>query len=140
MPDGPVTDVRLQWKGGMRFDAYNSVTVNAPDKAGDPFEGFKPGEMLMASLAGCSGIDIIGILQKQRQAVTSIEINIRGTQNPEAPWPYEEIELEYVVRGKGLKESAVERAIHLSETKYCSITATLSKDTNVTSTYRKPPP
>ena len=140
MTDKPITDVRLQWREGNRFQASDvyehTVTVDAPTNEGDVFGGFKPGEMFLTSLAGCSGIDVIQILQRQRQNVTALEINVKGAQNPEAPWPYVTIEMEYVVKGKGLKEPAVKRAIHLSEAKYCSIAATISKDTQISSTFR----
>ena len=84
-----------------------------------------PGELLLTSLAGCSGIDVINILTKQRQQVTGLEIRVKGSQLPDPPWTWQEIELEYVVKGRGLMDSAVRRAVHLSETKYCSVGATL---------------
>ena len=92
--------------------------------------------MLLTSLAGCSGIDVANILRKQRQDVAGIEIKVTGTQAPDPPWTWEEIHLEYVVTGRGLKVSAVERAIHLSETKYCSVAASLGESTRVTSSFR----
>ena len=103
---------------------------------GDSYEGFMPGEMLLTSLAGCSGIDVVNILSKQRQQVTALEINVKGSQDPEPPWTWREIHLEYVVTGRGLVESAVRRAVHLSETKYCSVGATLGGRARITSSYR----
>ena len=94
-----------------------------------------PGELLLTSLAGCSGIDVINILTKERQQVTGLEIRVKGTQEPDAPWTWEEIELEYTVRGRGLADSAVARAIHLSETRYCSVGSTLAGRAKITSTY-----
>lgn len=136
----PTTTVDLQGDGGLRFTASDAhgheVTVDAPTNDGEPFDGFKPGELLLTSLAGCSGIDVVGILRKQRQQVTGIEIRVKGEQQPDPPWTWEEIELEYVVRGKGLKRSAVEQAVHLSETKYCSTAATFGASARITSTVR----
>ena len=94
-----------------------------------------PGELLLTSLAGCSGIDVINILTKQRQQVTGLEIRVKGSQLPDPPWTWQEIELEYVVKGRGLMDSAVRRAVHLSETKYCSVGATLGGRAKITSTY-----
>ena len=67
--------------------------------------------------------------------MTALEISVVGYQQPDAPWTYENIELRYVVRGTGLRESLVERAIKLSEEKYCSVGATLSGRCEITSTY-----
>jgi len=136
----PTTTVDLQWEEGLRFTASDShghqVTVDAPANDGEPFDGFKPGELLLTSLAGCSGIDVVGILRKQRQRVTGIEIRVKGEQQPDPPWIWEENELEYVVKGKGLERSAVERAVDLSETKYCSTAATFGASARITSTVR----
>ena len=139
MAGKPTNSVDVAWEGGFRFtanDAFgHNVSVDAPRRDADSYDGLKPGDMLLSSLAGCSGIDLVGILRKQRQQVTGLEIKVKGTQQPDAPWAYEEIELEYIVRGKGLKASAVEQAIHLSETKYCSVGATLSGTARITSTF-----
>jgi putative redox protein len=138
MADRPTTKIDLSWEGGLKFsaeDAYgHQVTVDAPAADGDAFDGFKPGELLLTSLAACSGIDLVGILRKQRQEVTGVDIQVTGTQNADPPWTWEEVDLHYVVRGRGLKRLAVERAVHLSETKYCSVGATIDKVTRISST------
>jgi len=140
MPESPETTIDLAWEGGLRFTSRDrfghSVTVDAPEEDGQPFDGFKPGELLLTSLAGCSGIDVVGILKRQRQRVTGVGIRVRGTQLPDPPWTWTDIELAYTVTGHGLTAAAVERAIHLSETKYCSVGATLSPQVSITSTYR----
>ena len=140
MADKPETSIDVSWQGGFKFasrDVYgHTVTVDAPVNDGDEFEGFMPGELLLTSLAGCTGIDIVSILQKQRQNVTGLEIRVTGTQQPDPPWTWDEIELEYTVKGIGLKDSVVERAVHLSETMYCSVGATLGGRARITSTYR----
>ena len=139
MTDRPSTSVELSWQGGYRFSSSDthghSVTVDAPKNDGDEFSGMMPGGLLLSSLAGCSGIDVVNILRRQRQNVTSLEISVVGYQQPDPPWTYENIELRYVVRGTGLRESLVERAIKLSEEKYCSVGATLSGRCEITSTY-----
>ena len=140
MSDKPTTTVDLSWKGGFEFvsrDGYgHALVVDAPENEGEPFAGFMPGELLLTSLAGCSGIDIVNIMRRQRQQVTGLEIHVKGAQQSDPPWTWDEIELEYVVKGVGLKASAVERAIHLSETKYCSVGATLGAKARITSGFR----
>ena len=140
MADKPTTNIELTWNGGFKFtsnDAHgHSVIVDAPMKDGDTFDGFKPGELLLTSLAGCSGIDIVNILLRQRQKVTGFEVKVTGKQQPDPPWTWDEIELEYIIKGKGLNEGRVERAVRLSEDKYCSIAATIEGRSKVTSTFR----
>ena len=139
MTNRPATSVELSWQGGYKFassDAFgHSVTVDAPVNDGDEFAGMMPGGLLLTSLAGCSGIDVVNILRRQRQNLTALEISVVGYQQPDPPWTYENVELRYVVRGKGLRKSLVERAIKLSEEKYCSVGATLSGRCEITSTY-----
>lgn len=140
MSEAPTTTVDLKWEGGLRFaatDAYgHSITIEAPEADGGDFDCFKPGEMLLTSLAGCSGIDVVGILRKQRQDVTAIEIKVSGVQEPDPPWTWTGVHVEYVLHGQDLDAHRVERAIHLSETKYCSVGATVAGRCKVTSEFR----
>lgn len=139
MAEKPTTEVSLSWNGGLSFtarDAYGHiVTVAAPAQEGEDFDGMKPGELLLTSLAGCSGIDVANILRKQRQDVTGLEIRVSGGQLPDPPRTWVDIHLEYTVRGRNLSARAVERAIDLSENKYCSVGATLSGRANISSSY-----
>ena len=135
----PSNTVSLNWEGGFRFDSRDShghsLTLDAPQSDGARFDGFMPGDMLLTALAGCSGIDVVNILERMRQNVEGIEISVRGHQNPEPPWAYEDIEIHYTIRGSGLKENLVRRAINLSENKYCSIGATISGRARITSDF-----
>ena len=139
MTDRPTAQVDVDWRGGMRFGARDSygktVTVDAPANEGEPFGGMMPGQLLLTSLAACSGIDVVNILQRQRQVVTGLSIRIEGSQLPDAPWTWVEFDLAYRVSGTDLDRSAVERAIHLSETKYCSVGATLAGRAKISSTF-----
>ena len=140
MPDRPKTTVDVSWNGKFQFTSRDgfghTVKVDAPMEEGDGFDGFKPGELLLTSLAACSGIDVVNILQRERQQVTGLEIRVKGTQLPDPPWTWVEFELEYLVRGRGLRESAVKRAVHLSETKYCSVGATIAGRATVKSSFK----
>ena len=137
MPDKPATSVSLSWESGYRFTSRDAdghqIIVDAPEHDGDSFEGMKPGGLLLSALAGCSGIDVVNILKRQRQQVTGIEINVEGKQQPDAPWVMDEIEIEYVITGKDLSEKSIQRAIELSEEKFCFVGATLKGRSNITS-------
>ncbi len=137
--DRPRSDVALSWRGGFRFDSQDEhghvMTLDAPQNSGDSFDGFMPGDMLLTALAGCSGIDVVNILLKQRQKVSGLEISVSGRQNPDPPWAWEDVRIRYTLRGDGIKENLVARAIDLSENKYCSIGATISGKTRIESSY-----
>jgi len=139
MADKPTSTINVNWEGGFKFtsqDTYgHSVIVDAAMKEGDSFDGMMPGDLLLTSLAGCSGIDVVNILQRQRQHVTGLEIKVTGAQIPDPPWTWVEVEMEYIIRGKGLREASVKRAIELSENKYCSTGATVAGRTKISSTY-----
>ncbi len=98
--------------------------------------GPRPMELLLIGLAGCTAMDVVSILQRMRQPVDGLEVRASAERAPDHPKVYTRIHLEYVIRGKGIKESAVERAIHLSETTYCSASAMLGKTAEITTSYR----
>jgi len=90
--------------------------------------GTSPTEMLLLGVAGCTGMDVISILQKKRQQVTAFHLNIKGLRSIEHPKAYTRIEIEYVVRGHAIAPDAVARSIELSVTKYCSVIASLKAE------------
>lgn len=139
MDDRPSSSVRLTWQDGFRFDSRDthghSLTLDAPQSEGDSFQGFMPGDMLLTALAGCSGIDVVNILARQRQQVDGLEISVNGRQNPDPPWAWEDVAIHYTIRGSDLNPRLVERAIDLSENKYCSIGATIGGVTRLSSTF-----
>jgi putative redox protein len=118
--------VNVKWTGGAQFLAADEAGhVVVTDNEG---QGFKPPELLLASLVGCAGIDVVGILEKKRQKFSSIEARVRKENEPDPPWTIKRIEVEWTVKGKGLKQKAVEDAVRLAEEKYCSVTASLKSE------------
>ncbi len=116
--------VSVKWTGGKQFLAADgSGHVVVTDAEG---QGFKPPDLLMVALVGCAGVDVVGILEKKRQTFSSVEARIDKEHASDAPWPIEKIELEWTVRGKGLKEKAVRDAVRLAEDKYCSVSASMT--------------
>jgi putative redox protein len=83
--------------------------------------------MLLLGLAGCTGMDVVSILQKMRQVVTGVEIEVTGYQPDDYPKPYHTVEVKYIITGDNLDSQAVERAIDLSVEKYCIVSQTLQQ-------------
>jgi len=118
--------VSVKWIGGKQFLAADEAGhVVVTDSEG---QGFKPPELLLVSLVGCAGVDVVSILEKKRQKFSSVEARVDKQNAPDAPWPIEKIEIEWTVRGRGLKEKAVRDAVQLAEEKYCSVSASLTSE------------
>ena len=98
--------------------------------------GPRPLELLLIGLAGCSAMDVVSILQKKRQPFTGLQVKVTAERADEHPRVYTHIHLEYVVTGQGVEPQAVERAIELSQTKYCPAAAMLSKAVEITTSYQ----
>lgn len=94
-----------------------------------------PMELLLIALGGCTAVDVESILKKKRQQVTDYRIEVRGERREEHPRAYTRIEVRHVVRGRGVSEAAVASAVELSETKYCSVAATLRPGVEIVTTY-----
>lgn len=125
---------------GMRFDAESGsghhVTLDAAEKGGGENLGFRPMELLLVGLAGCTGMDVISILRKKRQDVTGYEVQVRGVRAEEHPMVFVEITVEHIVSGHHIQPEAVARAIELSEERYCGAGAMLGKVAHLTHIYR----
>ena len=104
-------------------------------KIGDK-PGVSPMELILAGLAGCTGMDIASILSKQRQAFVEMKVRVRGKRAEDYPKVFTEFEVTYLIWGEGIDPQAVERAIQLSEEKYCSVGLMLEKAAPIHSTYR----
>ena len=88
--------------------------------------GAKPIEFALLALGGCTAFDVISILRKKRQKVTGYDVELIAEQNPEPPAFFTRVVIRHRLRGE-IDPKAVEQAIHLSETKYCSVSAMISK-------------
>lgn len=132
-----MVDVNVHWTGEMRFvgesvDTGHSLVMDADPEHGGRNTGFRPIHLLLVALGGCTGMDVISIMKKKRQEVTGLTINIGGERRViEDPHVYTRISVEYVFKGNKLSEGAVERAVKLSEEKYCSVMATLRPLANI---------
>ena len=98
--------------------------------------GVNAADLLPLSVIGCSVWDIVGILQKQRQQLTDVQVTAESEREQEPPWRFRKIHILYTFTGRGLNESHIRRAIKLTESKYCSTYATLRGVVELTSEYR----
>lgn len=125
-----MTGAKVVWKSGLSFDGsadsgFSLPLDTTPAEGGG--SGFRPMELLLIGLAGCTGMDVISILKKKQQAVTAFEIAVEGERAEDHPRIYTHIIVEYIVTGHQIDPAAVERAVELSETKYCSVGGMLGK-------------
>jgi len=98
--------------------------------------GFSPARLVLMGLAGCTGMDVVSILDKKKQAITNIEIEIIAHQPDKYPKPYETIELKFIVTGNDIDPDAVARAIELSESRYCIVAQTLKTPVDIKTSYK----
>ncbi len=94
-----------------------------------------PMELLLLALGSCTAVDVVSILKKKRERVTDYRVEVRGERRDEHPRAYTRVEVRHVVRGRGVSEAAVAAAVELSETKYCSVAATLSPGAEIVSSF-----
>jgi len=131
-----MSQAKVKWVEGKQFVGTDSTSHSLVMSSSQEGTGLKPSDLLLLGLGGCTGVDVISILEKQCQRVADLEITITGEQDPQPPWTFRRIEMEYLLRGKELKEEAVRRAIQLSEEKYCSVGATISGVAEMASSFQ----
>jgi putative redox protein len=119
-----------------KTDANHWLVMDGPQEFGGSDAGIRPKELVLLALAGCTSSDIISILHKKRVPLDAYEVHVTAEQRDEHPQVFTSIHLEFVFRGDGIKPADVERAIELSETKYCSVSAMLRPAVAVTHSYR----
>lgn len=134
-----MVSAKLKWTGGISFEGVSQfghkIITDGAKSAGGAESGYKPTELLMFGLAGCTGVDVANILTRMRQDVTGIEIEVTGYQPEEFPKPFNRIEVKYIFIGKNLNKDKIEQAIKLSEEKYCSVSQTLKGMAKIISNY-----
>jgi putative redox protein len=125
---------------GIAFAAKSNsnhwVMIDGPATHGGSDAGAQPKEFLLFALGGCTSSDVVSILQKKRVPLEGFEMQMRANAQDEHPRVFTGIHLEFVVYGDGIKPADVERAIELSTTKYCPVTAMLHGSVKITHSYR----
>lgn len=127
---------KVVWKGGMAFtgtaDSTYLVPLDASPTSGGKDLGFRPLQLMAIGLVGCTGMDVISILQRKRQEVTGFEVSAAIQRADTHPKVFTKIVIEYKVTGKNIDKNAVERAVQLSEEKYCGARAMLQHTAEIT--------
>jgi len=127
-------EVTATWQGELNFFGENAKGGTV--QMGPADESMGPMQLLLVGLAGCTGIDIVSILQKKKITPTDFKVKVRGKRAEKIPMVYTDIEVEYLLWGDSLKVRDVEQAIKLSEQKYCSVSIMLGKTAKIDSTYK----
>lgn len=126
--------VQAKWVEGYRFIGKNEQGhgLIMDGSGGEQRLGNSPMELLLLSLAGCSGIDVVHILKKSRQDVEDCTVDVSGTRADTEPKVFTDIHMIYRVTGKNLSMEKVERAVDLSAEKYCSASVMIGQAANIT--------
>jgi putative redox protein len=135
-------EVKVKFTDGMQFvgdtGTGHGVVMDAAPAVGGNNTGPRPMELLLVALGGCTAMDVVSILRKKKVNFKDVRTNVKGkwVEGEKYPKYFEEIEVEYVVSGNGVPEDAVKRAIELSETKYCSVAASLRGTSKIKTSYK----
>ncbi len=118
-------EAKVKWIGKMQFvgktTSGHGLLMDTSSKVGGENTAPTPMELLLVALGGCTGMDVVSILQKMKIEFECLEIEVKGERVTEHPRVYKKINLIYKVKGKDLQEEKVKRAVELSQKKYCPI-------------------
>ncbi|WP_418604584.1 OsmC family protein [Hwangdonia sp.] len=117
--------VTTQWKGDMVFESDNprwdSIMMDASEEFGGTNSGMAPKAMMLSSLAGCSGLDVVSVLNKMRVKIDDFKMIVEGELTDEHPKYYHKVSVDYHFYGKDLNENKIKSAVDLSVEKYCGV-------------------
>jgi putative redox protein len=124
-------DAKVTWQGRMSFTGSANTGFKVPlgttPEVGGDNDGFQPMELLATSLAGCTAMDVVSILQKKRQDLKAFDVQVHARRATEHPKVITQATIEFTVSGHNIDEAAVLRSIELSATRYCPALAMFSK-------------
>ncbi len=126
---------KTSWKKEMAFEAEangHKITLDAKEKSGGKNRGPRPKPMLLVSLAGCTSMDVISILKKMRVEPEDFQVETSGEETEDHPKHYSKIHIKYIFKGKDLPKDKLEKAVNLSQEKYCGVSHMLAKAAEIT--------
>jgi len=125
----------VEWQGGMGFvgdgETAATVALDAPAAVGGEGKGFRPKELMLSALAGCTGMDVISLLRKMRCEPEAFRVEVRAEETEEHPKVFTAFHITYIVTGK-VPQEKLEKAIALSQERYCGVTAMYRSFSQVT--------
>ncbi|MFO7614558.1 MAG: OsmC family protein [Bacteroidales bacterium] len=127
--------IDCSWKKGMAFEADVNgfkILLDADPAVGGENQGPRPKPLTLASLAGCTGMDVISILKKMRIEPVYFNISVEGELTEEHPKYYHKIHLVYELKGEGVDYDKVEKAVNLSQERFCGVSAMLRFGAEIT--------
>ncbi len=136
-----MAEATVTWIGpGFRLvgeaNGSPAIILDSAHPGSGTHSGPTPMELILIGLAGCTGMDIVTVMNKRREPMTGLQVKVTAERATEHPQIYTQIHIEYIAYGTGINPASLEKAIELSETKYCSVSAMLSKTATITHSYR----
>jgi len=126
----------VKWLDNMSFvgesESGHSIVMDGAPESGGRNLGVRPMEMVLLGMGGCTAFDVVLILQRQRQPISDCQVELFAERAEEVPKVFTKIHVHYIVKGKGLDEKKVARAVAMTAEKYCSVSIMLSKTADVT--------
>ena len=125
---------KISWLGKMAFDAElndHHFTIDANDSVGGENKGPRPKGLILTSIAGCTGMDVVSILKKMKVENYKLDIKVSGDLTNEHPKVYHTIIVEFHFIGQNLPKNKIRKAIDLSETRYCGVSAMIRQAANM---------
>jgi len=127
--------VNTSWKGNMQFNAQvsgHNVAMDASPEFGGEDAGSRPKELLLAAIAGCSGMDVVELLRKMRVEIQNFDMDVSAEVSETHPKVYTRLHIIYTLKGKNIDPAKVEKAVDMSQEKYCGVSAMLRKAMEIT--------
>jgi len=127
--------VNVAWTGNMAFEAEVNdfkIKLDADERVGGQNSGPRPKALSLVSLGGCTGMDVVSILAKMRVSFDDLNVEVDGELTEEHPKYYHKIHVTYTFKGKDLPMAKLEKAVNLSQERYCGVNAMLSKAAKIT--------
>src|SRR4030042_841459 len=127
--------IRVKWLDGMAFEANVNgyrILIDADPEFGGQKRGPKPKPLMLVALAGCTGMDVVSLLKKMRVEYKKLDIIVEGNTADEHPKKFLEVKVIYELTGTNIDRDKVEKAVGLSQEKYCGVTASLNESIELT--------
>lgn len=133
------SDVNIKWMGNMAFEGEiggHKIILDADESVGGENKGPRPKPLMLMALAGCTGMDVVSILKKMRVELDDFQVSVEGELTEEHPRYYKEMKVVYQFKGKNLSLEKLEKAVNLSEERYCGVSALYKKAIPITNEIR----